>query len=460
MQKIVLYPCFVNKIFSCDFSYVYKDIISTSQEHAHFFLLNRYKNRRMSRVRSSLKKIAHNAKISYLNYAQHLMKYEKTESSKRSKISYSELKEIVESELITLSPDKVIFTHGHCFDKYSNELRMFEKFKQLKKEDSDIITNFSDYLFDIYFTLTFMEACAKFNIEVENLWFDPLQAKYEYIANLDIRHWYFHPQTEMMRPGVYEKYKQKYDTHATDFRSFDYMQSHAYMSNQIDELRSIKENYIDKNLISYIEESKEYFSVFGMSHAWNNSCKFREVFLLNVQMKFINEEMNDKGYYYCYRSRLFERLEIEPESELNPFLSFDDYLSKIKKSYTTLILPAMDERQFSSLRFVESLSLGCIPLITSNAEYLKGFAFDSQILNVYQSHGLIIDVSEIESNPKAVIDDIRARVQYVFENYPTILREIYSTNFVRDLLNNALLEQTLKIMLSKHHPVQHTSLAL
>jgi len=101
-------------------------------------------------------------------------------------------------------------------------------------------------------------------------------------------------------------------------------------------------------------------------------------------------------------------------------LPYGEYQELIKKSKTTLILPAYDTDSFSFKRFVEALSVGTLPIIFGD-QFRRCFQSED-LLQTIEKHLLISDLGEMKS-----------RVDYLIRNYDEIINELFNHKELKEL---------------------------
>lgn len=88
--------------------------------------------------------------------------------------------------------------------------------------------------------------------------------------------------------------------------------------------------------------------------------------------------------------------------KIDTFVDRDEYLNLISKSTFTLIMPAYDIETFSIFRYIESIALGCIPLILDN-NYLDEVKKDFYIPDI-----LLVDSNNLKDSIRSKIDHIES----------------------------------------------------
>lgn len=127
--------------------------------------------------------------------------------------------------------------------------------------------------------------------------------------------------------------------------------------------------YLNKT-VGQINEEKIYDFTFGYTVLTNHRHKVIDKYLKTVYNTFNKQKIN----IFCK----------DKKSEINTFIPREEYLDYISKSRFTLVIPAYDDKQLSTLRIKESLSYGCIPLFSkdSNVEVLhESFSGAIKIIN-------------------------------------------------------------------------------
>lgn len=99
---------------------------------------------------------------------------------------------------------------------------------------------------------------------------------------------------------------------------------------------------------------------------------------------------------------------------IDTFVDRDTYLSDIKKSKYTLIIPPYDLKHFSIYRFIESIYYDCLPLITKDVyinDFLVSFEIDKQICN-----RITVDYNEIGNRISDISEKERIEILNYFKN--------------------------------------------
>lgn len=134
-----------------------------------------------------------------------------------------------------------------------------------------------------------------------------------------------------------------------------------------------------------------------------------------------------KKFLFDLKDILFDRFELkycyfdDDKKLVDTRLSYEDYMKRLSESKTTLLIPAYDASTFSVHRFVEAISLGCLPIIF-DAVYEFGFAGYSDTIDFIASNLVIDDIMEINS-----------KIDQVCENHDELLRALKKTSYFRML---------------------------
>ena len=150
--------------------------------------------------------------------------------------------------------------------------------------------------------------------------------------------------------------------------------------------------------------------------------ELRRNFLMDI-LELTKVTKNHENIYYCYTSETGEKVDNR--------LKYDEYLEKIKQSKTTLLIPAYDVNTFSMHRFVEAISVGCLPIIFE-AVYEYGFSGYPDTLKVVEKY-LLLDN----------IENINNKILEVSMNHETILTELLNSSYFKTLANCLTFNSTL-----------------
>jgi hypothetical protein len=102
--------------------------------------------------------------------------------------------------------------------------------------------------------------------------------------------------------------------------------------------------------------------------------KYRYAFYDQIEplLKFFEDNFRTKLFIY------------HNKKDINTVVSHDEYQDFISQSRFTLIIPSYDVRTFSMLRFYESVSRGCLPLILDNVfveDFRDSFGIDQCVID-------------------------------------------------------------------------------
>jgi len=424
-NKIIgLLPIAVTSAFCCDYTDVYRPLIKYT--NADFRFIDRYHNKRGQKFIDRL--------IKDYDCSERFKEPIDIKALTTYK-TYKEIKSQVSKELLSKDIDILILTHGHTHESYHKELRTHNKFENFKKSERKFnLKRIGSINLDCFFAYIVLEVCSELSINVKNIWFDPLQLKFDYIENLKIENKYFHPTISSFSVNEIQPY--------THFCKKNFSNTISFTESLL-HLERFKE-LLDVERI--LRKRKKHESVFGFSIAFKSS-KFR-LSLLELIRSFDNSKDRDiMNIHYAYKTRLFEELNIPKESETD-FLPYEEYVKKVSRAYTTLVLPSIDTSSFSLIRFIEALSEGTISLIYDNCKFDKGSDYDVELFSVYKKHKLFLSSSNVKKRDiEAARKEIFEKTHYVKSNYEIILRDIMNTKFIKKLSsNNTYIEDTNKLL--------------
>ena len=118
----------------------------------------------------------------------------------------------------------------------------------------------------------------------------------------------------------------------------------------------------------------------------------------------------------------------DKEDKTDTLVKQGEYDDLIDNSEFTLAVPSHSNIDFSSLRFWEAFSKGCIPLIDNRCAYEQEFKHFPEIMEIYRTNNLIIN----STNLIEVLDSL---------DYNSILDKIKSTNDYINLNDYTWLQQ-------------------
>jgi hypothetical protein len=114
--------------------------------------------------------------------------------------------------------------------------------------------------------------------------------------------------------------------------------------------------------------------------------------------------MKNIQLYFCYTDKTGTKHDNR--------LSYEEYMKNIASSKTTMVIQSYDQSTFSVHRFVEAVSVGCLPIVFS-AMHEVGFAGFTDTNEFIAKHLYIDDLTELqqtidrlEINHQQLLDDL------------------------------------------------------
>ena len=243
-----------------------------------------------------------------------------------------------------------------------------------------------------YFAIRYVLEHLDKNINIYNIWDDPSCSKfvdsavYDRIINV-FYHRFPDRQLKFICSGDLEH---KVDNVVTE-NTIDY----AYFVDDVVEVKP-----------------KTKFFFMGMSNWFFKHTSRTKIMYDMLPLLKLNDPKYEYNAKYERASMIDKKLASAYENYPAKSYEYNDYLSELSQSYTTLVVQSYVEAAFSAIRFVEALSRGCVPLVWKESNY--ELYFDDDLLAVYKKHNLIVeDLTTIKDN-----------IDYVVANYDTVLKEI------------------------------------
>lgn len=179
--------------------------------------------------------------------------------------------------------------------------------------------------------------------------------------------------------------------------------------------RFIVEPFFDKSSPFYVknQSKKEIDFAFGFT-AYDET---RKQFLEDLK-KIIDKKHE---LYYCYTNNEGVLVDIR--------LPYEEYLQRISVSKTTLLVPAYDMSTFSMHRFVEAISVNCLPIIFE-AAFEYGFAGFPDTITYVEQHLLLHEITKLND-----------KIESLSKNHKSILAGLLKTSYFTNLTNQKNLKQ-------------------
>lgn len=187
------------------------------------------------------------------------------------------------------------------------------------------------------------------------------------------------------------------------------------------------------NYMGDISKPKENDFVFGLT---------------NIMNSFQNRDMIIGDLLYCEENNMFDGLNYklfikDKKREINTYCMPGEYNDHILNSKFTLVINSYAETDISMLRFGESLTRGCIPLIHKHENLLtiKNVIdnigkFENSLFDVYEKHNLYID--DIKKLPE-LLKNI---------NYDKVMNEIKNTTYFKNRRDEQFYQLSIDTLLS------------
>ncbi len=366
----------------------------------------------------------------------------------KSTFIYHNLARQIKASLDYANCDKkikqLVMSHGHTdrtlIDYRRKYWDQYQKYKNGEKELSDNAITPKAFCIEFITSFLVIEWCIANDVVVKHIWLDPLQIKFEHFyPKLKIHNWYFH--TTKGNKLIQNDTRSKKST-TTAFK-FDISTISMYRFK--DALRSL----IDSN-----SQPKMLSSVFGMYVTFDENS-FRAKFAKTINAMSSKAMLIENNIYYCYDAKLLkrrpkytlEKIHGIPNASKLPMLEYDEYLSRISKSLSTIIIPSLHENSFSLIRFVESIANGCIPILLGDCNYVDGFHEDKELIALYEANGLIISESVVSKNSYDITELLLDRINHIEKNYEHILSRILRTSLFDRLMSEEYYTKHARIML-------------
>jgi hypothetical protein len=154
-----------------------------------------------------------------------------------------------------------------------------------------------------------------------------------------------------------------------------------------------------------VEKTKSF--VFGMTAYDDIRREFLEDF------RKLAESSENIQLYFCYIDKTGTKHDNR--------LSYEDYIKAIASSKTTMVIPSYDQATFSVHRFVEAVSVGCLPIVFS-AMHEVGFAGFTDTNEFIAKHLYIDDLTELQQT----IDRLEI-------NHQQLLNDLLQTSYFKYL---------------------------
>lgn len=311
--------------------------------------------------------------------------------------------------------------NGHPDIYIENEIERYECSYMTAKSlpDMPLFKVIKQPCFTIFWiiTLVVIEYCAEHNITVYNIWEDPLQHKFPYIKNLDIRNYYFHYIGDT-KPMYYANPTKTGKTCAQYFE-FCPSQQYWYMMCQ----------HRDSNLLM---QQKTYKFVFAMTDSWAALKERRRII---QAMEYMAEPnfVDKTGILFRYTSNHHK----SAYKYNQPMLPYETYMQLLKQSNFTMMVPSYDINCFSLRRFFEAMSNDCIPLILDTCNYEDGFNHNQEFIAIVKQYLLISEKDLCH------LDNI---IYNKSEQYNVILDKIKSSEYWKTYNNPKLYLKYVKML--------------
>lgn len=369
--------------------------------------------------------------------------------------TYEQAVKKVETYMEYFHPQHIVFINGNTNIYYLRDIEIYEDmFMDAKAHPTEPMTTYIpryNHMHLHYFVQFMMlEWCAKhpeMNIQVHNIWEDPLQHKFDYIDGINLRHYYFHMLPNMVYP-------QPMGEKAFDKKAKAKALKEGKELGEV--MREATTNTEVKNIAFEFCPSQEYWYAmvqnrglltkpiekdiefcFAMTDSWSQ-VDYRKNMILEMEDFADPEFFKHTGFFFHYTSK---RTQL-PWKWNEQIIEYDDYMELIKRSKFTLIIPSYDVNCFSLRRFFESVTNGCVPLILSDCNYKWGLNQGKEIVKFVEDN-LLVDRQDVSKLPEIV----KAKSPH----YAELLEGLKQTQWWQTYSNPKFYMKSLKEMFSNIH---------
>jgi hypothetical protein len=252
-----------------------------------------------------------------------------------------------------------------------------------------------------FVTCDIIDYCVKRNVKIKHIIEDPLCFYFKFNSFADkIEHTYFHKFANDSSQFCHEFMGK---TYCVNIKYDDYIEV-AYLLNS---------EHINK----YSNVSKTLNFSVGLTD-WRIESNERTQHILDL-LHLKNKEHIELNMFSKF---LDNTKHVEYSKLINKWYVYDEYLQLLASSKCTIVFASYATNCFSKRRFIEALSVKCIPLVHYKSNY--EIALHKDLLAIYKKHNLVVtDLTAIEDN-----------IKYICDNYDSIITEIYETDYIKQLV--------------------------
>ena len=186
-----------------------------------------------------------------------------------------------------------------------------------------------------------------------------------------------------------------------EYKPYKYYCYHGYDWPDYNLKRLDSLQYFLETKNNFFEEEKE--KTFDLCFGFTALTKDREKQYDDITSSLENEKNITSKIYVRHKAL-----------DIDTFVNRDMYLDTVERSKFTLIIPPYDPNHFSIYRFIESINLNCLPLITGDvnvSDFSTSFELDDNILKE-----IIIEYNEIGNRISNITEERRVYLLNYFKD--------------------------------------------